>query len=146
MTNQINELTQMRVDDATSIATDLLEKIATSKEWRDVLRRGRDQYGSLFAAFLLVPFIRDRTPDQLVSLCGRTFAAEGRDEDDAREMLLDLNGWNDKRVAANRQIGFEGVLTWDETRLQEALDARYWFVQTYDGCFVFDRTRLEPEQ
>ncbi|MGR4009873.1 hypothetical protein [Leucobacter sp. 1207-22] len=57
-------------------------------------------------------------------------------------MLLKLNGWDDERDAANRQIGFEGVLAWDETRLQEALEARYWFIQTYDGCFAFDRTDL----
>lgn len=145
MTNPINELIQMRLDDATSIATDLLEKIATSQEWRDVLSAGHKEYGSIFTAFLLVPFIRDRTPERLVELCGQLFVVEGRDEEDATEVLLDLNGWNDKRIAANRQIGFAELLDWDENALQEALDTRYWFVRTYDGCYVFDRARLPNE-
>ncbi|GAA3587343.1 hypothetical protein GCM10022198_08640 [Klugiella xanthotipulae] len=145
-TNEINELIQMRVDDATSIAAQLLEKIAEHDEWHNVLDTGLKKHGKAFTAFLLVPQATARNVEDIVELFQRAFVlADYRNEHYAREALLAELGWERARETANRELGDLGLLTWDEAELQGAIADRYTFISTYDGCYVFDRHVLIPE-
>lgn len=143
MNNHNTEIDRWNVDAAHSVAADLLTKLATTEEWRNALVDGYERHGSAFIAFLLAPLVTRHGAGRVLDVFGEAFLIEGRDEEDAREVLLDQNNWARARDAAHREIGFDRLLTWDEAELRDALDQRYRFIVTYDGCFVFNREALE---
>lgn len=143
--NQINERIQMRVDDVTSRAAQLLEKIAVTEEWGEVLVDGCQEHGNAFTAFLPAPFVTMHRPGQLLELNDRAFVLQGRNEEDEVETLVLRNGWEEIRATANRNLGVDELLTWGDDDLRLVPSDRYAFIRTYDGCFVFDRKVLDPD-
>lgn len=146
MDNHINRMIQERVRDATSVAADLLEKLAVTEEWGEVLVNGCQEHGNAFTAFLLAPFVTGRSPGQVLDLFTEAYVLNARNEEKAQEALLDLSGWERIRATTNQDLGFEELLRWDENELRAALNDRYVFISTYDGCYVFYRDVLDPEQ
>lgn len=134
----------MRVDDATSRAAQILEKIAASDEWNKALIDGSAKHDA-FIAFLLAPFVTAQNPSQVLELFDRAYVLDERNEEEAIEALVQHNGWEKIRDTANRKLGFEELLTWGEDDLRAVLNDRYVFIRTYSGCFVFDREVLDPE-
>ena len=126
MDNHINRMIQEKVRDATSVAAGLLEKLAVTEEWGEVLVNGCQEHGNAFTAFLLAPFVTGRNPGQALELFTQAYVLNARDEGNAREVLLDHSGWERIRATANRALGVEELLCWDETNSRQ--------LSTIDTC------------
>lgn len=143
MYQQNNQLVQEEVDNATRIAIDILETIVSNEKWLSQVEIGYHKHGTAFLAFLQLPIVRGLQPDQLLEQYERAYILEDGGKEEARESLLDVNGWNQIRKSAGSKLGFEDLLTWDENELRVAIEDQYDLVVAFDRCVVFDYTAIE---
>lgn len=128
--------------DANRNAVAVIEWIISNRELYEAARKAYETSDNALAAFLLVPESQSVRPSQLSEACEAAFDVFADNKQQAVEELIEVKGWTGRLNQLNDDIGAIDLLTWDEGRLQGVLGERYEFIETYAGCYVFNRAAL----
>ncbi|MGO2140782.1 MAG: hypothetical protein ACTH30_10230 [Leucobacter sp.] len=141
MDYQVN-VERQRTAEATATAVAAIAALAGNPSRQQVLTTGCEAHGTAFAAFLLIPEVRRLAPEILHSTFTESSCVKGQSRKEATEQLLELMGWEGALRALYDDLEVDGILHWDDPALREVLDEGYAFIQTFDGCIVFDLAPL----
>lgn len=140
MNNQ-NQLGQ-QLAFGTRNAVAMIERIITIPNMAEEIKKGFDDNGDAFLAFLLVPGVTSVLPDKLLTVFSASYCAEGYTSGAAIDELLDHLGWTKDLSRLHDKIGTSDLLVWDKPKLREVLEGDYAFIETYQACYVFDRRQI----
>lgn len=136
------QVERQRTAEATATAVAAIACFAGNPKRHEVLTKGYEAHGIPFAAFLLIPEVRQIEVEQLAEVFAVSSCANGQDRKAATEELLALIGWEGALRALYDDLQVDGILQWDDKALREVLDEGYAFIQTFGGCMVFDRAPI----
>lgn len=142
MENQI-KIEQQRTAEVSATAVDVIYQIASNPHRQRVLTSGCEAHGVAFAAFLLLPDTRHLDPDNLLDRFYASYCVKGHSRKEATAQLLEHSGWERALRALYDEIEADGVLRWDDRRLREFLEHRYAYIETFEGCYIFDLHALK---
>lgn len=128
---------RQRTADATATAVAAIACFAGSPKRHEALRSSYTEHGLPFAAFLLIPDVRQLDVAKLDEVFAASFCFRQDDRKSATEELLSFLGWKDALRALYDRVGAEGVLQWNGEALREVVDEGYTFLHTFGGCMVF---------
>lgn len=132
------QVERQRNAEATATAVAAIACFAGNPKRHEVLTTAYEEHGIPFAAFLLIPEVRQLDVAKLAEAFAASFCVQGQDRKAATEELLSLIGWEGALRALYDDLEVDGILRWDNEALREVLDEGYAFIQTFDGCMVFD--------
>lgn len=139
------ERERQRTAEATATAVAAIACFAGNPKRHEVLTTGYEAHGIPFAAFLFIPEVTQLDVAKLTEVFAASFCVRGQDRKAATEELLDLIGWEGALRALYDDLKVDGILRWDDQALREVLDEGYAFIQTFDGCMVFDLAPIRAE-
>lgn len=143
MNNQ-NQLEQQLVF-GTRNAVAMMARIITIPEMADVLKKGYDDHSDAFLAFLLVPGVTSLLPGKILTVFSDSYCAKGETAGTAVNELLGCLDWTKDLSQLHNKIGASDLRTWDWPQLREVLEEDYAFIETYQACYVFDRSQIRRE-
>lgn len=132
------QVERQRTAEATATAVAAIASFAGNAKRHEEFGASFDEHGIPFAAFLLIPEVRQLRVAKLNEVFAKSFCIQGQDRKAATEELLSLIGWEGALRALYDDLKVDGILRWDNEVLREVLDEGYAFIQTFDGCMVFD--------
>ncbi|MDJ1372655.1 hypothetical protein [Gulosibacter molinativorax] len=137
-----NEELEEQIATLTSNAGYLLSMILENEDWSEALVDGHRERGDTFLRFLLVPRVLGRAPEDWIKVFDASYCMSAPTSKELKEKLLEALHWSEILDNANRQIGYDDVLSWDDEALQVALEDRYHFIRTYEQISAFDKEAI----
>ena len=132
------QVERQRTAEATATAVAAIACFAGDPKRHEAIKDAYEAHGIPFAAFLLIPEVRQIEITKLREVFAASYCADGQDRKTATEELLSLIGWEGALRALYTDLEVDGVLRWDDEALRGVLDEGYAFIQTFGGCLVFD--------
>lgn len=142
--NKQNQLEQQLVF-GTRNAVAMMARIITIPKMAEAIKKGFDDHGDAFLAFLLVPGVTSVLPEKILTVFSAAHCAEGYTSGAAINELLGHLGWTKDLSRLHDKIGASELLDWDKPQLREVLEEDYAFIETYQACYVFDRSQILRE-
>lgn len=124
-------------------AVSAIGRVARSPEFARAVAAGHEARGDAFLAFVTLPGTTQVRDSEALDAFDITYCLTADSLPYAVRMLLDFNGWQKQIDALYAELGTDRFLSWDESRLLEALEKRYTFVPTPNAYHVFDVEALE---
>lgn len=136
------QIERQRTAEVSATAVDVISQIASNLQRQQALTTGCEAHGVAFAAFLLVPEVGRLDAENLHDTFTAAYCVKGESRNEATEQLLEHLGLERALRRLNDELDLDGFLRWDEQALREVLDEGYAFVQTFEGCYVFDLSKV----